>query len=73
MATQENAPTNGLVRYPDGRARRIRAGDPIPQGATFEGPDDEAKAAAPPKKTKAPGPSETTQSAGPAGKAAKTP
>lgn len=73
MADQKNAPSNGLVRYPDGKARRIGVGDPIPKGATFEGADGEPKKATPPAKTKAPGPTETTQSAGPAEKAAKTP
>lgn len=59
------APANGVIRHPSGSARRISAGNPIPDGWTFD--DGSAKTESkkkggkkPAQNTKADGPSETS-------------
>lgn len=64
MATKK-APARGVIRHESGAARRISAGDPIPDGWTFDGgAAPKTQDAAPTKKAK-PKPAETTEAAGP--------
>jgi hypothetical protein len=62
MAKAEIAPKDGIIRWSNGRARRVRAGGFIPAGSTFEAEEAEPKAA---KSTKGKAKKETTEAAGP--------
>lgn len=59
------APANGVIRHTSGAARRISAGDPIPDGWTFDGGEAPKTQGPAPTKKATPKPAETTEGKGP--------